>query len=76
MVLKPHHDFEKHNRPVLEELTQIQGNSVIRLFEKERLVKEVTLDEGDRIGISAGQFHIHSNPYDQTSVTMWKFEEI
>jgi gentisate 1,2-dioxygenase len=38
------------------------------------LIQEVTLNENDTFTIPANQFHIHSNPTDEISVTMWKFE--
>lgn len=74
LLLNPRTEFAKHNRPVEEQLTQISGTSLIKLLENDRSTSEVTLNEGSIIKIPANQFHIHANPFEIASVTMWKFE--
>lgn len=74
LELTPNQELEKHNRPVDEELAQIHGSSTIKLFENHELVKEVVLSEGEKLIISANQSHIHSNPTNKKSITLWQFE--
>ena len=72
--LLPQQTLDKHNRPVTEQLVQVSGACVMKLFEGETIVKEVTLNEGDSLVIPANQYHIHSNNTDKPSITLWKFE--
>lgn len=65
-------ELPKHNRPVLESLFQVKGSCVMKLFEENGSIKEITLKEGDSIDIPAKKFHIHSNPNGAVSVTLWK----
>ncbi len=74
LELSPGQELAKHNRPVDEELVQVYGSCVMKLFDGDRLIKEVTLNEGDKLVIPANQFHIHSNPTNDRSITLWKFE--
>lgn len=74
LSLDPHQELLKHNRPVTEQLIQLGGSCVIKLFEKDKVVKEVTLNENETFNIPANQWHIHANFTDNSSVTMWKFE--
>jgi len=64
----------KHNRPVDEELIQIHGSCVMKLLEGNKFVKEVTLNEGEKLVIPKNQFHVHSNSSSEKSITLWKFE--
>jgi len=73
LCLNPHQELPRHSRPVVEQLVQMVGTCVMKLFEGD-LIKEVTLQENDVLTIPANQFHVHSNLTDQISVTMWKFE--
>ena len=72
LELNPKQELPKHNRPVLESLFQIKGKCMIKLFEDENDVKEVVLEEGNSIDITPLKYHIHSNPYDEISITFWK----
>lgn len=74
LYLNPHQELAKHNRPVTEQLVQFVGTCVMKLFDGDTLVKEVTLHENETLTIPANQFHMHTNPTDDISVTMWKFE--
>lgn len=74
LELNPDQEYPKHNRPVKEELFQIYGSCVMKLFNEDKLVKEVTLNKGEKLEIPENQFHIHSNPTHETSITLWKFE--
>lgn len=70
--LDPKKELPKHNRPVLESLFQLKGKSLIKIFEKAG-IKEVILKEDESIDIPPLKYHIHSNPYDEISITLWKF---
>jgi mannose-6-phosphate isomerase-like protein (cupin superfamily) len=74
LCLDPHRELAKHNRPVAEQLVQITGTCTMKLFDGEVFIKEITLYENETLTIPANQFHIHSNPTEEISVTMWKFE--
>jgi mannose-6-phosphate isomerase-like protein (cupin superfamily) len=74
LYLNPQQALAKHNRSVTEQLIQVVGSCVMKLFDGDTLVKEVTLHENDTLTIPANQFHMHTNPTDQLSVTIWKFE--
>lgn len=74
LELDPKQELSKHNRPVDEELVQIYGTSLIKLFDGDKLVKEVVLNENKRLLVPANQFHIHANPTGEKSITLWKFK--
>jgi len=74
LKLDPKQELDKHNRPVKEELVQISGVCTIKFFDNDKLKKEVTLKESEKLEILSNQFHIHSNPTNETSITLWKFE--
>jgi quercetin dioxygenase-like cupin family protein len=73
--LDPNQALSKHNRPVDEELVQIYGASTIKLFDEDKLIKEVVLNEGEKLLVPANQFHIHANATNERSVTLWKFKD-
>lgn len=62
----------KHNRPVPESLFQIKGSCVMKLFGEDGSTKDVVLKEGESLDIPPKKFHIHSNPYNEPSITFWK----
>lgn len=72
LELNPKKELALHNRPVAEELMQIYGSSIIKIFgnKNERNIK---LDKNKKIKIPAKQYHIHSNPTNKKSITLWKF---
>lgn len=74
LVLNSHCALPKHNRPVTEQLRQIEGECVMKLFDGDTLIQEIRMKEGDSLLIPANQFHIHSNPTTDTSITLWEFE--
>ena len=71
--LNPGKELAKHNRPVDEELLQVHGSCVMKLYESNGVIKEVVLHKGESLTIPANQYHIHSNPTDGQSLTLWKF---
>ena len=72
LQLNPKQELVKHNRPALESLFQLKGSCVMKVFGENEEVKDVTLNEGDSLDIPPNQYHIHSNPYDDISITFWK----
>lgn len=72
LEISPGKELSKHNRPVLESLFQIKGKCVMKLFEDDGSVNEVILEEGENTNIPLLKFHIHSNPYEEKSITLWK----
>ena len=45
---------------------------MMKLFEEDGSIKEVVLNEGESIDILPLKFHIHSNPFEDNSITFWK----
>lgn len=74
LELNSNQALEKHNRPVDEELMQIHGSCVMKIFNDEKIEKEIVLNEGEKLVIPANQYHIYSNPFNTKSTTSWKFE--
>ena len=73
LLINPKAELTKHNRPVLERLLQIFGNCLIKLFD-EGDIKEIVLREGKSLEIPPYQYHIHSNPTNDKSITIWRAE--
>ena len=74
LKLLPGKQLAKHNRPVDEKLKQIKGSCVTELYDGNKLIQEVTLEEGDELIIPANQYHIHKNPFKNESLTYWQFD--
>ncbi len=75
MVIRPQSELPKHNRPLaVENLVQISGQCVMRLFRDEENFEEQVISAGDYIKIPQAQFHIHANPFDAESVTLFRAE--
>ncbi|MCK5332695.1 hypothetical protein KAJ41_02425 [Candidatus Parcubacteria bacterium] len=72
LEIEPRQELAKHNRPVLESLFQLKGKCTMKLFDEDGSVREVMLSEGESIDIPPSQFHIHSNPSEENSITLWK----
>ena len=75
MVIQPHKELTKHNRPLaVENLVQISGTCLMKLFFDEQHFEEKIMTPGTYIQIPQGTFHIHGNPHDQESVTLFRAE--
>ena len=74
LELNPNQELPKHNRSVMEELVQVYGSCVMKIFQKDKIAQEVRLTEGKKLEIPANVFHMHSNPTNEKSITLWKFE--
>ncbi len=72
LEINPKQEISKHNRPVLESLFQIKGQCVMKLVEDDGSIKEVILNEGDSLDIPLEKYHLHTNPFDEVSITFWK----
>lgn len=76
LVLKPDAELLKHHRPLAyENLLQISGHCQITLLSENGDV-EATYDltPGTALRMKKGQWHIHSNPFPEQSVTQFKAE--
>jgi len=77
MYLPPHSELPKHNRPkAFENLKQIAGKCKMTVFDldNEECPSEVILAPGNTLRMEKAQFHIHANPYDEKSYTLFKAE--
>ena len=75
LELKPHTSLTIHNRMGgIENLTQVEGNCVMVVFDTSNGTN-YNLGKDDKLRIEPeGVWHIHSNPFDNTSLTYWHFE--
>ncbi len=76
MYLPPHSELPKHNRPkAFENLKQITGKCKMTVFELQGEGSfDKVLNPGDELRMEKGQFHIHANPFDEKSFTLFKAE--
>lgn len=75
MVIPPKTELPKHNRPkAFENLVQVSGKCVMRVFDGNEDSAEHTLEVGSTLRMGKAQYHIHSNPFDETSYTLFKAE--
>lgn len=75
LILKPGTSFQKHNRPnAIENLTQISGKCLMKIFGKNNHYTDYKLNPGEGIRVRKGRYHIHSNPYNEISITLWAAE--
>ena len=75
LVLNPKAELSKHNRPhAIENLIQISGRCVMKLFETPTQSTDHTLLPGTKLVISKGMYHLHSIPFDEESTTFFKAE--
>ena len=64
MIIKPNSELSKHNRQLaVENLVQIHGTCVMKLFSDETTFEKKIMTPGTYIQSPHAQFHIHSNPY-------------
>ena len=75
MVIPPKTELPKHNRPkAFENLVQISGQCLMKVFNDDGSVTEHSLEAGEKLRMAKGQYHIHSNPFEDTSYTLFKAE--
>lgn len=75
MIIPPGAELPKHNRPkAFENLVQVSGTCLMKLFDEDGEATDHVLEVGSTLRMEKGQFHIHSNPYDEASATLFKAE--
>lgn len=76
LILKSNTELPKHERPLaFENLLQVSGESRLALLDRHgELQTSYTLSPGTSIHLQKGQWHIHSNPYEEESITLFKAE--
>ncbi|HCR81537.1 MAG: hypothetical protein UY13_C0002G0006 [Candidatus Pacebacteria bacterium GW2011_GWB1_47_8] len=75
LVLHPGKELAKHNRPLaVENLIQIAGKCVMKVYSSETEYENKALKVGDSLSMAKGVYHIHSNPFQEISVTFFKAE--
>lgn len=75
LVLQPRAALPKHNRPhAIENDVQIGGRCLMTIFNENDTTQEVEIAAGEGVRMQAGQWHIHGNPYDEVSITLFKLE--
>lgn len=73
MMIPPKTELPKHNRPLaIENLVQVEGTCVMKTFDDNDDMTERILEVGSTLSMPKGQFHIHANPYEQPSYTLFK----
>ncbi len=75
LELGPYSSLTIHNRRGgFENLAQVKGSCVMIVFDKLEGTN-YKLNEGDNFRIEPeGIWHIHTNPFDGSSLTYWRFE--
>ncbi len=73
LLLDPGQEISGHNKPIFEELEQLKGESVIRIYEETAVIMERHLKPGDKYTIPWNKTHSHANPGTTASVLKWKF---
>ncbi len=75
MVIEPNSSLPKHKRPLaFENLTQVSGKCLMTLFNEKDEAIEIELNVGEGIKMHKAQWHIHANPYNELSLTLFKAE--
>jgi quercetin dioxygenase-like cupin family protein len=72
LEINPNRELTKHNRPVLESLYQISGSCLMKIFSDNGEISEKILKVGDTLDIEPNKYHMHSNPFAEKSITLWK----
>ncbi|MFC1627215.1 hypothetical protein ACFL18_01500 [Patescibacteria group bacterium] len=75
LKLKPNSSLTLHNRwGGIENLTQVKGKCIMVIFDKSEGTNHL-IKKDDKLSIKPeGVWHIHSNPFDQHSLTYWHFD--
>jgi len=77
LFIPPNTELPKHNRPLAyENLVQVSGSCTMTVFEDEN--DEVGLNHvlnvGNELRMDKGKHHIHANPNNEPSYTLYKAE--
>ena len=72
LVMEPGAALPKHNRPhAIEDVTQVVGKCLMTLFDENSGLKEIELTVGEGVRMPKAEWHIHANPYDEISGTLF-----
>ncbi len=76
MYIPPGVTLSKHNRPkAFENLMQVSGKCKMTVFDLDGDGSfDKVLSHGDTIRMERGQYHIHANPFEEGSYTLFKAE--
>jgi quercetin dioxygenase-like cupin family protein len=76
LIMQPGAELPKHQRnTAFENLMQIRGRCKMTLLsDSGETQKERILEHPQNIRFEKGQWHIHANPFDEVSVTLFKAE--
>ena len=72
LVMEPNCALPKHNRPhAIENLTQVYGKCLMTLYDEKEQIREIELAVGEGVRMPKAQWHIHANPFNEVSVTLF-----
>ncbi len=75
MMIPAGTELPKHNRPLAyENLVQIADKCKMTVFEDDGRSTDKVLEAGDSLRMEKGQYHIHANPFNEPSYTLFKAE--
>jgi len=79
LELNPKTSLTLHTRPAVEKLTQVKGKCDMIVFDGGNKPvnvggRIVLLNEEGKLVMKPDTLHIHSNPYDEKSLTYWDFD--
>lgn len=73
MVIPSGSALPKHNRPnAVENLVQVAGKCEMTVFDENENKTVHELKPGSYLTMPKGQFHIHANPFNEPSYTLFK----
>ncbi|MCX6727279.1 MAG: cupin domain-containing protein [Candidatus Saccharibacteria bacterium] len=74
LTLQPGAELARHNRPLAREnLLQISGSCKMTLSDENGDNEHVhELTPGISLSMDKGQWHVHANPFDEESITLFK----
>jgi len=74
MIMQPGAELPVHNRPLAyENLLQLSGRCKMNLLTPQGgIQREVILEIGSTLKMDKAQWHIHANPFNETSLTLFK----
>ncbi|EKD62541.1 MAG: hypothetical protein ACD_52C00135G0010 [uncultured bacterium] len=74
LQLDPGQEISGHNRPIFEELEQLMGESLIKIYDGTAVIMEKRLKPGDRYTIPWNKTHTHANEGLEPSILKWRFQ--
>lgn len=74
LELPPMKELPRHHRSVEEHLVQMEGESLVTVFDEHGDPVLHHLSKGSELRIVPGAEHQHANPFGHPSITKWSFE--